>query len=262
MKGFRVAAGVALAGLALATGVMGADDKRVLVYTRNHVTNGKGFVHDNIASCTAAIQKLGRENGFTVDVSDDPSVFTDDNLKKYKAVIFGNSNNEAFSDEVQREVFQRYIRAGGGFVGIHSATGSERKWAWYWQLIGGTFAWHHPLQSFTIKIVDKGHPSTSFFEKDTWEWEDEFYTVKERVKDVRVLLAGDMASLKKPGKPPAGLEDLPDPYPLAWCREFEGGRSWYTALGHKKEHYQDPLFVKHLLGGIQWAMGGATALKK
>jgi type 1 glutamine amidotransferase len=240
--------------LALAVAVAAsAAETRVLVYTRNHVTNGKGFVHGNIASGVEAIRKLGQENGFAVDVSDDPTLFTDDNLRKYQAVIFANSNNEAFSSEEQKASFQRFIRAGGGFVGIHSATGSERKWPWYWQLIGGTFAWHHPLQPFTVKIADKKHPSTSVFEMDTWEWVDEFYTVKERAKDLRVLMAGDLTSLKKPAEPPAGL-DLPDPYPLVWCHEFEGGRAWYTALGHKNEHYQDPLYLKHLLGGIQWAM--------
>ncbi len=244
-------------GLVLALGIAAAApaaENRVLVYTRNHVSSGTGFVHDNIASSVAAIRKLGQENGFAVEVSDDPAVFTDANLKKFKAIVFANSNNEAFSSEEQKAAFQRFIRAGGGFVGIHSATGSERTWPWYWKLIGGTFAWHHPLQPFTVRIVDRKHPSTAGFTDDTWPWEDEFYFIKERDTKVRVLMAGEISSLKKPGKPPAGLTDLPDPYPMVWCREFEGGRSWYTALGHKKEHYQDPRYLRHLLGGIQWAM--------
>ena len=234
--------------------VAAAAEPRILVYTRNHVTNGKGFVHDNIATSVAALQEICKDAGIAVDVSDQPDVFAPENLKKYRAIVFSNSNNEAFENDDQRKAFQGFIHGGGGFVGIHSATGSERKWPWYWALIGGTFAWHHPLQAFTIRVTDKAHPATSFLPGDTWEWTDEFYTVKERDPKVRVLLAGDQTSLKKPGKPPAGL-DLPNPYPLAWCHEFEGGRSFYTALGHKKEHYADPLFRKHLLGGIRWAMG-------
>ena len=238
--------------LAAATG--SAAQERILVYTRN----GKGFVHDNIQASVEAIRKIGQQRGWTVDVSTNPAAFTDDNLKKYRAVVFSNSNNEAFDTEEQRRAFQRYIRAGGGFAGIHSATGSERKWPWYWALIGGTFAWHQPLQAFTVRIVDAHHPSTSFFNVDTWPWEDEFYYVKERVANVHVLLAGDQSTLKKPAKGKfESVMDNPNLYPLAWCHEFEGGRSWYTALGHKPQHYSDPLFVKHLEGGIQWAMGEA-----
>ena len=233
-----------------------AAEPRVLVYTRNHVTNGKGFVHDNIATSVAALQELCKEAGIAVDVSDQPSVFTVDTLKKYKAVVFSNSNDEAFENDAQRDAFRTFIHGGGAFVGIHSATGSERKWPWYWALIGGTFAWHHPMQEFTIEVVDRKHPSTAHLPDGPWTWTDEFYTVKERNPMVHVLLAGNQKSLKKPGKAPKGI-DLPEPYPLAWCHTFEGGRSFYTALGHKKEHYADPLFRQHLIGGIRWAIGAA-----
>lgn len=255
MRANRRLGGIAALALGLAVAA-GAAEPRVLVYTRNHVTNGKGFVHDNIAVSVAALQEICKEAGIAVDVSDDPSVFTADNLKKYKALVFSNTNNEAFENDAQRDVFKAYLRGGGAFVGIHSATGSERKWPWYWGLIGGTFAWHHPMQDFTIRVVDRKHPSTSFLPEGPWAWSDEFYTVRERDPKVRVLLAGEQTSLKKPGTPPPGL-DLPDPYPLAWCHEFEGARSFYTALGHKKEHYADPLFRRHLLGGIRWAIGAA-----
>jgi uncharacterized protein len=253
MTGRSFAAGLAL--WAMAHAAFAAPDPLVLVYTKN----GKGFVHDNIAASVKAIQELGAQNGFATEVSTNPAVFTDENLKRFKAVVFCNSNNEGFDTDAQREAFQRYIRGGGGFAGIHSATGTERKWPWYWQLIGGTFAWHHPLQPFTIRIAETNHPSTSFFPSNTWAWEDEFYYVKERNEKVHVLLLGDSSTVKKPGKKPADLPDAPTLYPLAWYHEFEGGRAWYTALGHKPEYYSDPLFRKHILGGIQWAMGFAPA---
>ena len=237
----------------LAVKSLAADLPQVLVYTHNGLTTDgkKGYVHDNIADCVQAIKDIGKQDGFAVTVSDSPSVFTNGSLKRFRAIIFANSNNSAFDNEAEKNAFQEYIRGGGGFVGIHSATGSERNWPWFWKLIGGSFAWHAPLQKFTVQIKDKQHPSTSFFAGPTWEWEDEFYTMKEQPSDLRVLLVGDIKPLKGVGDRAKGL---PDPVPLAWCHEFEGARSFYTSLGHKKEYYHDPTYVKHLAGGIRWAM--------
>ena len=121
----------------LTASVLGAaPERRVLVYTKNQVAQGL-YVHANIPASVAALKKLGKENGFAVDVSDDPAAFTDQNLKRYKALVFDNTNNEIFDNEEQKTAFQRYIRAGGGFVGIHSATGSMRQWPWFWSVVGG-----------------------------------------------------------------------------------------------------------------------------
>ncbi|RPJ56707.1 MAG: hypothetical protein EHM23_22775 [Acidobacteria bacterium] len=232
-----------------------AGQARLLVYTRNYSSRGEIYVHDNIASAVEAIKELGRNNGFGIDLSDQPSVFTDENLANYQAVVFCNSNGEAFENDEQRAVFVRYIRHGGGFVGIHAASACEPDWQWFRALIGATFDFHPPLQPFTIRVLDKNHPSTDFFEEDTWQWEDEFYFLKHRNEKVRVLLAGDLKSLRNPGDYTGRITSQPDPCPLAWSHEFEGGRSWYTALGHSREHYQDRVYLKHLLGGILWAIG-------
>jgi type 1 glutamine amidotransferase len=230
-----------------------AETPAVLVYTHNGLTTDgkKGYVHDNIAECVKAIEKIGSENGFKVVHADAPGIFTNTSVKKFRAIIFANSNNSAFDSEPERQAFVDFIHNGGGFMGIHSATGSERDWAWYWKLIGGSFAWHAPLQKFQVQIVDKNHPATSFFQGNTWDWEDEFYVMKEQPKDLRVLLAGNIKPLKGVGNKADGL---PDSIPLAWCHDFEGARSFYTALGHKKEYYSDPNYVKHLTGGIKWVM--------
>lgn len=227
--------------------------EQVLIFTKN----GKGFVHDNIAAATKALQEITAAAGIESVVSADPTVFTDDSLKRFKAVVFNNTNNETVDTPAQKEAFQRYIRAGGGFVGIHSATGSERQWPWYWDLIGGSFLWHTPRQDFTVRILDRTHPSTAFFTSDTWAWkDDEFYFMKNIPAGRHILAAGDLGSLKSKGNKPEVVDAGPNPYPLTWCRDFEGGRTWYTALGHKPEHYSDATFRQHLLGGIQWAMGG------
>jgi len=232
---------------------LAADPPRVLVYT----TNGKGYVHDNRAASVAAIKKMGEENNFAVDSADNPSVLTDENLKRYKVIVFSNTNNETCGTEEQKAAFQRFIHAGGGFVGIHSASGSERQWPWYWALLGGKFVRHAAFQPFTLKVMDPQHPSTSFL-GESWNWLDEFYYVDHMNPELHILLAGDMTTLKDPAKDkqPGALPG--HLFPLAWCHEFEGCRAWYTALGHTKGAYSDPKFYKHLLGGILWAMGVPT----
>lgn len=230
------------------------EGKKVLVYTKN----GKGFVHDNIPASIEALKKLGEENGFQVDASEDPAVFTEDNLRQYDALVFSNTNNEIFDTEKQKKGFQQYIQAGGGFVAIHSASGSERQWPWFWKLLGGKFHRHAPLQDFEVKVIDKSHPSTAFL-PDIWEIKgDECYYHKELNPDIHVLLAADMTTVEDKGKSEYPGNTFGDTFPLAWYHEFDGGREWYTSLGHRSEHYSDPEFMKHILGGISWVIGGGN----
>ena len=222
---------------------------KILVYTKN----GKGYVHANIPFSIKAIQKLGQENGFEVDASEDPSIFTRDQLKQYQLIIFSNTNNEAFDNNQQRLEFMRYIQAGGAFVGIHSACGSERNWPWFQQMVGGKFLRHPKYQPFTLKVIDPDHPSTSFLGSE-WNWEDECYYMNHLNPDIQVLLAADLTTVddeKRAEYPGVTFGDL---FPSAWYHHYDGGWQWYTSLGHDSTHYSDPKFLKHLLGGIQWAL--------
>ena len=257
MKFFLSAAFAAITTLALGA----ADAPRVLVYTKNQV--GKGlYVHDNIAASVTAIKKLGAENHFGVDVSEQPADFTDANLKKYKALIFDNTNNEILENEGQKAALQRYLKAGGGFVGIHSASGSMRDWPWFWSVLGGKFSRHAKMQTFTVRVKDRDDISTAHL-PPTFQWTDEFYYVDHMPEGLHVLLAGDLVHLDDPGKEKYPGKKFGDEFPLAWRHELDGGREWYTALGHQKEHYSDPMFTKHLLGGILWAAGlGGGELKR
>ena len=220
---------------------------RVLVYTKN----GKGYVHDNIPNSIEAIKALGKENGFTVDASDDPTVFTDSNLKKYNALIFSNTNNVVFDTDAQRVALMRYIQAGGGFVGIHSASGTEREWRWFKQMLGGTFDWHEKFQKFEVIALDRKHPSLDHL-PEKFEREDECYYLKEMNVNMTILAVNDLSTLKdsKPNRP----NTFGNVFPSVWCQEFDGGRQWYTSLGHRKEDYQSPDFRRHILGGIQWVV--------
>jgi type 1 glutamine amidotransferase len=231
-----------------------AAEPRVLVYTRNYTPDGKGYVHDNIAASVAMIRHLAATNGFLVDVSDDPKTFTPEDLKKYRALIFSNANNEAFENDQQRDAFKQFIQGGGGFVGIHSASGSERQWPYYWAVLGGKFKRHPPLQKFTIEVLDRTHPATAHLGA-AWQWEDEFYYLDHLNPRMHVLLAGELTGLKDPGKATYPGQTFGDLFPLSWCQEFDGGREFYTALGHKIQYYSDPKFQRHVLGGILWVMG-------
>jgi len=262
---YMISAAVKTSGLSvilclLAGSLLAADTpRRVLVYTKNEKGAGK-YVHDNLAASAEAIRKLGAEHGFAVEVSEDAGVFTDQNLKRYQAVVFSNVNNEIFDNEDQKAAFQRYIRGGGGFVGVHSATGAMRNWPWYWALIGGKFLRHPKMQTFTIKVKDATDLSTAHL-PPTFQWTDEFYYVDHMPDGLHVLLAGDLTTLDDPQKEKYPGRKFGDEFPLAWRHEFDGGRSWYTALGHKIEHYSDPKLTRHLLGGILWAMGTAPQRK-
>ncbi len=226
------------------------DNKSVLVYTKN----GKGYVHENIPYSVRAIEDLGTAYGFRVTSSDDPSVFTVETLAAFDLIIFSNSNNEAFDTQAQRDVFQNYIRSGGAFVAIHSACASERDWPWFWQNVGGKFVRHAPFQTFDIKVLDPFHPSTDFL-PPVWSREDECYYVRNINPDIHVLLVADLTTVEDDQKNEYPADTFGEVFPLAWYHTFDGGRQWFTALGHSPEHYSDPVFIQHILGGIIWAIG-------
>jgi type 1 glutamine amidotransferase len=230
-----------------------AAQQRVLVYTRNYTSSGKGYVHENIQSSVEAIKKMGAESGFAVEVSDDPAIFTEANLKQYGALVFSNSNNEAFSSDAQRNAFKSYIEAGGGFVGIHSASGSEREWPYFWSVLGGKFVVHPKMQTFTVEVTDptftavKGLPAQ-------FQWTDECYFIDHLNPDIHPVLVTDRTKLTSLELIKTDLSTFPNPLPLAWYHQFDGGREFYLALGHNKEDYANPILFKIIENGILWAM--------
>jgi len=214
--------------------------KRILVFAKTN-----GFHHSSIPNGKAAIQKLGKENDFDVDVTEDSLVFAEDNLKKYAAVVFLNTTGNILSYK-QEAAFERFIQAGGGFVGIHSATDTEYDWIWYSKLVGANFESHPKQQNAKILVVDKDHASTKHL-PDTWERFDEWYNFKNLNKDVHVLAKIDEKSYEG-GK-------MGNDHPMAWYHDYDGGRAFYTEFGHTEESYVDSNYLKHILGGIQYAIG-------
>jgi cytochrome c len=218
-------------------------EPRVLVFSKT-----KGWKHTSIPFGMAAIQKLGKENGFEVDTTRDAKLFTESNLKKYHAVIFLNTTGNVLNTE-QQNAFERYIQAGGGYVGIHSAAATEYEWPWYNKLMGAHFSSHphNPgVRKGIIEIKDKSHISTVGL-PEKWEREEEWYSYRSFYPDLNVLAYLDENSYD------GGTNG--SNHPIAWYHEFDGGRAFYTGLGHADETYSEPLFLKHILGGIKYAMG-------
>lgn len=224
----------------------------VLVYTKN----GKGYVHENIPSAVACIQKLGKQHGFNVDTSADAAVMTENNLKKYTLLLFPSTNNDVFDTDAQRLAFRRYIEAGGGFVGLHSVTGTERNWKWFKMMLGGTFLWHAKFQKYTVKVIDPSHSSVQGLPK-IWVKEDECYFAKELHPGTKVFLAHDITTLDTTQQNTIlkNAGHYADLYPAAWTQDFDGGYTWISALGHDKKDYNDPVYIKHLLQGIGYVAG-------
>lgn len=230
------------------------EKKRILLYTKN----GEGYVHKNIPNSIKAIQQLGEKYNFEVDATEDPTVFSPENLANYDALVFSNTNNEAFDTQAQRNSFQQYIQNGGAFVGIHSASGSERDWPWFWQMLGGKFKRHPPYQTFDIKVMDNTHPSTAML-PTTYTREDECYLLTNLNPGIHTLLAADLTSIEDDKLKEYPGDIFGNYFPIAWYQYFDGGRQWYTALGHSPEHYEDPVFLQHIAGGILWAIHKETS---
>ncbi|MBA2328510.1 MAG: ThuA domain-containing protein, partial [Flavisolibacter sp.] len=213
---------------------------KVLVFSKT-----ADFVHSSIPKGVASIQKLGIENGFEVDTTTNAEYFTEDTLKQYAAVIFLNTTGDVLNHR-QEVAFERYIQAGGGFAGIHAATDTEYDWGWYTRLVGGQFASHPKEQNAILRVTNAEHAATKNLPKE-WKRFDEWYNFKNLNEEVTVLLKIDESSYK------GGING--SDHPMSWYHNYDGGRAFYTALGHTEESYAEPLFLQHLLGGIQYAIG-------
>ncbi|MFF4234103.1 ThuA domain-containing protein [Streptomyces sp. NPDC001820] len=219
----------------------------VLVFSK--VTN---FYHDSIPAGIEAIKKLGSENGFEVEVTNDAAAFSDTNLARFQAIVFNNTNSTPEKGDLlgaeQRAALQKYIRGGGGWVGLHAASASERDWGWYEGLVGAIFDKHPAVQTGRIKVLDHAHPSTKGL-PELWERTEEWY-------NWRTNPTGKVHTLAqiKVRDGITGLDEGVD-HPWSWCQNYDGGRSWFTAGGHAKSAFQEEGFLKHILGGIQWAAG-------
>jgi type 1 glutamine amidotransferase len=208
---------------------------------------------------TVAIAQMAARRGFEVDATENAAAFTDENLANYDVVIFLCTTGDVL-DAAQQSAFERYIRAGGGYAGIHSASDTEYDWAWYGGLVGAYFR-DHPgsvnpqFQVATMNVEDRHTAATRRLGR-TWTREEEWYNFRTNPRDnVHVLLSVDESTYDPRGySVPGGSPGMGD-HPISWCQPYDGGRAFYTALGHKGVYWEEPLLLSHVLGGIEMAAG-------
>ena len=219
-----------------------------------------GFRHDAIPAGIQAVKALGQANDFQVDATEDASVFTDAILSHYDVVVFMSTTGDPLNAE-QQAAFERYIRAGGGYAGVHAAADTEYDWHWYGGLVGAYFR-NHPAgtPTATVNVEDPDNHSTQGL-PSPWQRVDEWYNYRApdgssqddyspRAGGVHVLIGLDESTYDEDD---GNATD--DDHPISWCRRYDGGRSWYTGMGHTQATYADADFRKHLLGGLELAAG-------
>ena len=213
---------------------------RLLVFSKT-----AGWRHQSIEAGQEAITKLGQDNEIGVTVTEDAAMFNADTLATFSAVIFLNTTGTVFND-TQRTAFKEFVQNGGGFVGIHSAADTEYDWPWYGNLVGAYFDNHPPgTPNADVLVHNANHRSTTTL-PEVWNRDDEWYNYRRFTDHINVLLKLDTSSYEG--------SDHPGNHPIAWYHEYDGGRSFYTGLGHTEASYSDELYLKHIWGGIRYVL--------
>jgi type 1 glutamine amidotransferase len=225
------------------------EEINVLLYT-----SPDPWHNPTIPTAVTRLKELAAANNMGITWTQQESKFTDEFLSQFSVIVFLHATSSKFSPE-QMECIKNFIRSGGGFVGIHGAStfGLVNEDPWYGGLVGYEFTKHPAIQTAVLKVTDKKHPATMHL-PDRWVWTDEWYNFKGPLpENLHVLLTVDESTY-------VDEKGMGEAHPIAWYQEYDGGRSFYTALGHIEMSYNDPLFLKHLLGGIYWAATGLGIL--
>jgi len=230
-----------LSAIVLGLTLQGAHARSILAFSKT-----AAFRHDAIPVARKALLDLAITKGWTIAFTEDDKVFTKNNLRNYNAVIFLMTTGDVLNNDEQK-AFEGFIRGGGGYVGVHSAADTEYDWPWYGKLVGAWFLTHPAQADAVVKIEDTADPATSFL-PNPWRRHDEWYDYKTNPRaDVHVVASLDQSSY--PGS------KMGADHPIMWRHEFDGGRSWYTGMGHTQESWADPLYLRMLGEGIEWACG-------
>jgi cytochrome c len=220
-----------------------AGGRSILVFSKS-----AGFRHDSIPVARQAILDIGIERGWSVTFTEDANMIEKNRLKAFDAIVFVSTTGKIL-DSNQEKALVGFIHGGGGFAGIHAAADSEYDWAWYGRLVGAYFLQHPAQQEAVVKIEDTSSPITAGL-PNPWTRKDEWYDYRVNPRPNVHVLASLVQTSYTGSK-------MGDDHPIMWYHEFEGGRSWYTGMGHTQESYHDPLFLKMLAEGIEWACGNS-----
>lgn len=220
-----------------------AGQPNILVFSRTG-----GFRHDSIPAGLRALTQLAQQSGLGLAATEDKQQFTDHNLARFAAVVFLSTTGEVL-DAPHEGAFERYIAAGHGYVGIHAASDCEYEWPYYGGLVGAYFGGHSGVVEASVEQEAVTHASLAGLPAP-WLRSDEWYGFRTNPRaQVTVLLSVDETTYD------AGEGTMGADHPLAWYHWYQGGRAFYTALGHTTESFSEPAYLAHLLGGLQWAAG-------
>ncbi len=237
------------------------------------ITETAGWYHESIEDGILAINELAATHNFEVVRQQNAIKITNEGLKDIDVVIFLSTTADIFDDNEQL-VFEKYIKSGKGYVGIHAASDTEYEWEWYTRLVGRMFHIHPIQQTAKLNIINHNFPGLEHF-PDTLLWTDEWYEFgEEKVSKLNYLVTVDETTFDpnvtwKNRDPDAnGVmidrvgKGMGKFHPISWYHEFDGGRSFYTGLGHIKRVYKNQWFLDHLYGGIYYAATGKGIIKK
>lgn len=220
------------------------------------VTTTRGWHHESVHYGVPAIKELGVRNFFDVTVFENPGGFTDQFVQQFQVIIFLNTTGDIF-DTAQQKVMERFIRSGKGFVGIHSASDTEYDWEWYTKMVGRMFYIHPTVQTAKLQVVDPSFPGLQLLSGGKL-WTDEWYEFSaDKTTGLQTILSVDESSYNpKVNWGAKKGEGMGKQHPIAWYHNYDGGRAFYTALGHLPTVYSEEAFLQHLYAGILWAATG------
>lgn len=231
--------------------------RRVLVFYRC-----EGFVHSSIPYANEAVKQMGQKTGaFEADFADTYDVFTSENLKQYDCILLNNTTGMHFETPAQQNAFLDFISGGKGLVGFHAASDNFGRHPECRAIVGGEFGGHPWTAGGTwaFKLDDPDHVLNKAFDGQGFWHQDEIYQYKtdsyEGPQVLRILVSLDMSKNEVSKQ----IKDGPREVPVSWIRTAGDGRVFYTNLGHRNETFSNPMALKHMLDGIQYAMGDLAA---
>lgn len=211
-------------------------------------TDGPAGVHGVLPQATAALSELGHMAGLEPVAVSDVATLPADQLAAGGVLALFTIGETPFSRDQRRAIVSTWRAGRLGVLGVHSATDSCHQWPEFGEIVGARFDGHPFTQAFDVAVVDRAHPATTCL-GSTLAWHDEVYLFKDLRSTARVLL--EVADGQLDRTSPEWRE--PDcGFPLCWCIEDGLGRSFYTALGHFPAAWENPSYLRHLAGGLQW----------
>ncbi|MEL7121988.1 MAG: ThuA domain-containing protein [Bacteroidota bacterium] len=214
--------------------------QHLLIFTKT-----QKFRHKSIPAGQQMFIEMARSEGWTLTFSEDATIFNTSFLNQLQGIVFLSTTGDILNEQ-QQKAFQAFIRSGGAFIGIHAASDTEKEWPWYHNLLGAQFKNHPKVQEAEIQIINSNHPIVAGLPQ-SWIHRDEWYNFGETVK----AHINTLAQLNEDSYTGGNMDNN---HPISWYHIFDGGRVFYTGLGHTSASFRDTLFQKHILQGIEWTL--------